>query len=92
MQKFVSVCVCVCVQNSLTVYHAQSLSHVQLSVNPWTVAHQAPLSMEFSKQEYWSRLPFPPPGDLPDPGIELTSPVPSALAGDSLPLSHKGSP
>ena len=45
---------------------------------PWTVACQAPLSMEFSRQEYWSGLPFPPPGDLPDPGVEPTSP---ALAG-----------
>ena len=44
----------------------------------WTVAHQAPLSMEFPRQEYWNRLPFSSPGDLPDPGIELTSP---ALAG-----------
>ena len=42
---------------------------------PWTVAHQAPLAMEFSRQEYWSRLTFPPPGDLPDPGIEPASPV-----------------
>ena len=40
-------------------------------MTPWTVAHQAPLSLEFSRQEYWSRLPFPPPGDLPDPEIEL---------------------
>ena len=54
------------------------LSHVQLFVTPWTVAHQAPLSMGFSRQEYWSGLPFPSPGDLPDPGIEPASP---ALAG-----------
>ena len=47
---------------------------------PWTVACQAPLSMEFSRQEYWSGLPFPPPGDLPDPGIEPRSP---ALQEDS---------
>ena len=46
--------------------HTQSLSHVQLSVTPWTVAQQAPLSMGFSRQEYWSGLPFPLPGDLPD--------------------------
>ena len=46
------------------------LSHVQLFVTPWTVAHQAPLSLGFSRQEYWSGLPFPSPGDLPDPGIE----------------------
>ena len=44
-------------------------------VNPWTVAHQAPLSMGFPRQEYWSEESFPPPGDLPDPGIESVSPV-----------------
>jgi len=47
----------------------------------WAVAHQAPLSMEFSRQEYWNRLPFPVPGDLPDPGIESMSLVFPALAG-----------
>ena len=47
-------------------------SHVQLCVTPWTVAHQASLSMEFSRQEYWSGLPFPPPGDLINPGIKPT--------------------
>ena len=52
-----------------------SLSRVQLFVTPWTVAYQAPLSMEFSRQEYWNGLPFPSPGDLPDPGIEPRSPV-----------------
>ena len=51
----------------------QSLSCVQLFVTPWTVAHQAPLSMEFSRQEYWGGLPFPPPRDLPDPGTEARS-------------------
>ena len=62
------------------------------STTPWTVAHQAPLSMGFSRQEYWSGLPCTPPRDLPDPGIE---PMPSALPAlqaDSLPLSHLGSP
>ena len=49
-------------------------SHVQLFETPWTVAHQSPLSMGFSRQEYWSRLPCPPPGNLPDPGIEPASP------------------
>ena len=49
------------------------LSHVWLFATPWTVACQTPLSMGFSRQEYWSRLPFPPPGDLPNPGIEPTS-------------------
>ena len=56
---------------------------------PWTVVHQAPPSMGFSRLGYWIGLPFPPPGDLPDPGIKLTPP---ALQSDSLPLSHQGSP
>ena len=56
---------------------------------PQTVALQAPLSMGFSRQEYWSGLPFPSPGNLPDPGIKPTSP---ALQVGSLPLSHPGSP
>ena len=53
----------------------QSLSCVQLSTAPWTVAHQAPLSMEFFRQEYWSGLPFPSPRDLPNPGIEPSFPT-----------------
>ena len=53
----------------------QLLGHVQLFATPWTVAHQAPLSMGFFRQEYWSGFPFPSPGDLPDPGVESTSPV-----------------
>ena len=56
----------------------KSLSHVRPSETPWTVAYQAPLSMGFPRQEYWSGLPFPPPGYLPDPGIEPMSP---AMAG-----------
>ena len=52
-----------------------------LYLTPKTVARQAPLSMEFSRQEYWSGLPFPPPGDLPDLGIEPESPVSPPLAG-----------
>ena len=56
---------------------------------PWTVAHQGPLSMGFPRQEYWSGLPFLPPGDLPNPGIKPESPV---LQEDSLPLSHQKSP
>ena len=60
---------------------AQSLSCVQLLVTPWTVVLQAPLSLGFSRQEYWNGLPFPPLGDLPDPGMEPESPVPPALAG-----------
>ena len=65
----------------LCVVCAQSLSHVWLFVTPWTVAPLAPLSMGFSRQEYWNRLPFSPPGDLPNPGIKTTSPAPPASAG-----------
>ena len=57
-------------------------SRVQLFTTPWTVAHQAPLSMDFSRQEYWSGLPFPSPGDLPNSEIEPRSP---ALQADALP-------
>ena len=53
----------------------KSLSHVQLFANPRTVAHEAPPSMRISRQEYWSGLPFPSPGDLPDPGIEPGCPA-----------------
>ena len=53
----------------------KSLSCVRLCETPWTVVHQAPLSMGFSRQEYWSGLPFPSPGDHPDPGIEARSPA-----------------
>ena len=63
-------------------------SVVSDSATPWTVVHRAPLSMGFSWQEYWNGLPFPPPGDLPDPGIKLTSPASSALQADSLPLNQ----
>ena len=62
------------------------------SVTPWTVACKAPLSRRFSRQEYWSGLPFPLLGDLPDPGIKPTSPVSPALQVNSLPLSQQGSP
>ena len=64
------------------------VSRVQFFVTPWTVAHKAPLSMGFPRQEYWRGLPFPPPGDLTDPGTEPTSP---ALAGRPLLLSHQES-
>ena len=59
----------------------QSLSHVQLYATLWTVAYQASLSVEFYKQEYWSDLPFPPPGDLPFPELEPASLMSPALAG-----------
>ena len=58
-------------------------------VTLWTIASQAPLSMEFARQEFWSGLPFPPPGDLADPGIEPRSP---ALQADSLPSEPPGKP
>ena len=77
----VCVCVCVCV--------CYLLSHVWLFVTPWTITRQDPLSMGFSRQEYWSRLPFPSPGDLPDPGIKPGSP---ALQANSLPSEPPGSP
>ena len=76
---YLCACVCVC-------------SVVSDSVALWTVAHQAPLSVEFSRQEYWSQLPFPPPRDLPNPGIKTMSLEAHALQADSLPLSHQGSP
>ena len=65
---------------TVCVFSRSVMSH---TVIPWTVVHQAPLSMEFSRQEYQSRSPFPIPGDLPDPGIEPTSPVSPALQENS---------
>ena len=65
------MCACMCVL---------SLSCVPLFETPWTVPGQAPLPMEFSRYECWSQVPFPPPGALPDPGIELASPVTPVLA------------
>ena len=67
-------------------------SCVQLSATAWTVAHQTPLSIEFSRQEYWSELPFPTAGDLPKPGLKPTSLVSPALIGDSLPPAPLGKP
>ena len=69
--------VCVCVPSHFT--------HIQLFVILWTVAFQASLSMGFSRQDYWNGLPFPSPGDLPNPRIELRSP---ALQTGSLPAEH----
>ena len=65
----------------------KSLSRVRLFATPWTVAHQAPPPMGFSRQEYWSELPFPSPGDLPDPGIKPGSP---SLQADALPSEPPG--
>ena len=75
------VCVCVCV-----------LSHVQLFVTPWTVAHQDPLSMGFSRQEYRCGLPFPSPGDPPDPGTKPKYLMSPALAGGLLTKEPPGKP
>ena len=78
--------------NVLSVFFAmkvKSLSHVWLFVTPWTIAPQSPPSMGLSRQEYWSGLPFPSPGDLPNPGVELGSP---ALQADSLPSEPPGNP
>ena len=67
----------------------KSLSRVQLLATPWTAAHQAPPSMGFSRQQYWSGLPFPSTGDLPDPGLKPRSPT---LQVDSLPSEPPGKP
>ena len=72
-----------------TIVKVKSLSCVRLFATPWTVAYQAPPSMRFSRQEYWSGLPFPSPGDLPNPGIEPGSP---ALQADTLPSERPGQP
>ena len=69
--------------------HAYVLSCIQFFATLWTAACQAPQFMGFSRQEYWSGLPFPSPGELPVPVIEPVSPE---LQADSLPLSHRGSP
>ena len=62
------------------------------SVTLWTVARQAPMSMEFPRQEYWSQWPFPSPGNLPDPGIESVSPMSSGLAGGFFTTEPPGEP
>ena len=71
---------------------AKLIQLCQLCVTPWTVAHQAPLSMGFSRQEYWSGLQFPTPGGLPASRIEPKSPASPALQAGTLLLSHQGSP
>ena len=81
--RYSSVCVCVCV---CVCTRASVLSCIQLFVTLWTVAHQALLSVGFSRQEYWNGLPFPPLGDLPNPGIK---PASLASPADSLPLAPR---
>ena len=80
-------CICVCIHTLVCVLSCSVLS--DSFVTPWTVARQAPLSMGFPREEYWSRLPFPPPGDLPNPGIHLASPV---LAGGFFITESPGKP
>ena len=75
-----------------TLYVLRHFSHVQLFVTPWTVACQAPLSLGFSQQEYWSGLPCPPPGHLPDQGTEPMSPTSPALQADSFATEPLGKP
>ena len=75
--------------SAFSVHSAQSLSCAQLFAIPWTVAHQAPLSMGFPRREYWSGLPFPSPWDLPNPGIEPASP---ALGGRFFTTEPSGEP
>ena len=79
--SWLKICVCLCV-----------LSCVQLFATPWTVALQAPLSMGFSRQEYWSGLSFPSLEDLPGPGIEPMPPVFPALAGKFFTTGPPGKP
>ena len=71
---------------------AQLLSCVQLFATLWTVAHQVPLSMDFFRQEYWSGLPYPTPGNFPSSRVEPTSPVTPALQADSLAAGASGEP
>ena len=73
----------------MKVEKVKSLSHVRLFATLWKVAYQAPPSMGFSRQEYWSGLPFPSPGDLPNPGIEPRSPT---LQADASPSEPPGKP
>ena len=72
------VCVCVCARMRARIC---ALSHFQVFVSLWTIACQAPLSVGFSSQEYWSGFPFPPPADLPEPGIKPMSLASPALVG-----------
>ena len=78
-----------CILFAIKLSEVSWLSHVRLFATPWTVAHQALPSMGFSRQGYWSGLPFPSPGELPDPGLEPRSP---ALQAGALPSEPPGKP
>ena len=80
------------IMDKLSCYVVQLLSCVQFTVTPWTVACQAPLSMGFTKQEYWNGLLFPSPRDLPRPGIEPASPAMATLAGGFFTIEPLGKP
>ena len=99
--KFTAVFICIlctCIKKCICLYAyvyrvyiacavLSCFSNIWFFATPWTITHQAPLSIGLSKQEYWSGLPCPPPGDLPDPGTEVTSPRSLASQVDSLPLA-----
>ena len=84
---YMCVCVCLHIKEFRGMKVLSCFSRVWLFATPWTVARQAPLSMEFYRWKYWSGLPFPSPADLPDPGIESVSLKSPALQADSLPLA-----
>ena len=84
LSVYVCVCVCVCALSHF--------SHVQRFAMLWTVPRQAPLSMRFSKQKYWCGLPYPPPADLPSPGVEPVSLISPALTGRFLTPAPPGKP
>ena len=77
-----------CVYFCVNIVNVMEFTHVRLFATLGTAAHKAPLSIRLSQWEYWSGLSFPPPRDLPDPGIKPTSPTSPALQADSLPWSH----
>ena len=77
---------------NIYILYACVLSRVRLFATPWTVTRQAPLPMGFSRQEYWNGLPFPSPGDLPDPGIDPGSAATPAWRAGSFPTEPRGEP
>ena len=92
MSKFLDSLFLECIYICMYISVLCLLNHVQLFATLWSAAHQAPLSMEFSRQEHWSRFPFPPPGGLPDLGIKLMSLNLLHWQGCSLPAKPPGKP